>query len=141
MKINEFEELTNFISDEYLKMADTYNINRPSNEFIKFVEDVLEKYSKLYDKPLYKLEKYKVKIMFIIKKQELDLEKALATMPHGKIWKFFHKDLWKKMLYQNPDLEKSSKSKEDKKKTKSSSACTAVVVKSFSAPQYYEEEQ
>lgn len=141
MKINEFEELTNFISDEYLKMADTYNINRPSNEFIKFVEDVLEKYSKLYDKPLYKLEKYKVKIMFIIKKQELDLEKALATMPHGKIWKFFHKDLWKKMLYQNPDLEKSSKSKEDKEKTKSSSACTAVVVKSFSAPQYYEEEQ
>lgn len=139
MKINSFEELTQFISDEYLKMSDTYNVTKPSDKFIEFVENTLIKYTKLYDKPLHKLQKKQVKNMYYIEMKELELEKAIATMPHGKIWQFFHKELWKKIKYRNKDFRKEEQMKKEEKPV-SATTSLAVVVKPVSPPTIVEEE-
>ena len=139
MKINKFEELTQFVSDEYLKMIDTYNVNKPSDKFIQFIEDTLTKYTKLYDKPLYRLQKKEVKNMYYLEKKELELEKAMATMPHGRIWKFFHKELWEKMKYRNEEL-KEEEQIEKEEKQEPTTTLPAIVVKPVSQPVIYEEE-
>ena len=64
MKINKFEDLTQFMSDEWLKMSETYGVQTPSKKILKFVEDNLIRYTKLYDRPLHKLLKLKVKNMY-----------------------------------------------------------------------------
>lgn len=139
MKINKFEELTQFVSDEYLKMIDTYNVNKPSDKFIHFIEDTLTKYTKLYDKPLYRLQKKEVKNMYYLEKKELELEKAMATMPHGRIWKFFHKELWEKMKYRNPEFKEETKQDEEKEQSVTTTL-PAIVVKPVSPSTIVEEE-
>ncbi len=138
MKISKFEELTQFVSDEYTKMTETYNVQRPSEKFMHFIEETLVKYAKLYDKPLYKLQKKEVKNMYFLEKQELEIEKAINTMPHGRIWKFFHGELWKKMTYRVEELkqqeEKEKSKKQEKRKTNSNSSVPAVVIKPVSSP-------
>ena len=120
-------------------MIDTYNVNKPSDKFIHFIEDTLTKYTKLYDKPLYRLQKKEVKNMFYLEKKELELEKAIATMPHGKIWRFFHKELWEKMQYRNPEFKEEEPIKEEKK-NEEVPILPAVVVKPVSQPVIYEED-
>ena len=108
MKIEEFEELTSFMSNEFYKMTESYGVTKPSEHFTKFIENTLIKYSQLYDKPLYKVQKADVKLIYKRKMLENKIENAIFTMPHGWIWKFFHWELWKKV--------KERLSKEDKPK-------------------------
>lgn len=133
MKINSFEELTAFVSTEYGKMIDSYGIQQPSEHFLKYIEDTLKKYTELYDYPLYKLQKRMVKNMYYIEKRALKVEKALLTMPHGRIWQYFHKDLWRQMKYKDQSIDKHE---EDKKvpTNKVDKSVTAVVVKKVSTP-------
>lgn len=86
MKIEEYEDLTQFIYNEFDKMTSTYGRIKPSDDFIKFNEQTLMKYTKLYDKPLMRKQK-----------REIALMEAIDTMPHGWIWKLFHYDLWQKI--------------------------------------------
>lgn len=85
MEIHNFSDLTQFVYDEYLKITENFGVQNPSTDMIDFTERTLKKYVKLYDKPLYKAAK-----------RELKIQEAIDTMPHGKVWKFFHSDLWKK---------------------------------------------
>lgn len=116
MKIEEFEELTAFMANEFYKMTDTYGVKKPSEHFIKFTEDTLIKYSQLYDKPLFKLQKANVKLLYKQKMLENKIENAIFTMPHGWIWKFFHYELWKKVKERLPQEDKSKKKTKDEKK-------------------------
>ena len=86
MFINDFSDLTNFFNEEFTKRIETYNGVQPSAEFLKETEDELRKYGRLYYIPLYKRAK-----------RDLKVQIAIDTMPHGRIWKFFHKKLWLRM--------------------------------------------
>ncbi len=83
MIINDFKELTDFIYSEIDKRNELLGIAKPSDKFLKSTENELHKYAKLYYKPLLQSAKFQVK-----------LQRALDTMPHGRIWRFFHKRLW-----------------------------------------------
>lgn len=97
MEIKDFKELTTFVYDEFQKMSDAYGLVNPSTGFIRFSEKTLERYMKLYDKPLYKKARYEIKRLSRQVRQDYIFNKALETMPHGKVWKFFHPKLWDKI--------------------------------------------
>lgn len=84
MEIHDFSDLSQFVYDEYLKITENFGVQNPSIEMIEFTEKTLKKYVKLYDKPLFR-----------VAKRELKIQEAIDTMPHGKLWKFFHSNLWK----------------------------------------------
>ena len=109
MKIRNYSELTDFIYDEYSKMSENFGMQQPSSSFLKFNEATLQKYIKLYDKPLYKKAK-----------RDLKLQEAFDTMPHGAIWKFFHADLWARMQYTMAQ-EKKQLQRDDEESTQSTS--------------------
>lgn len=98
MQINDYQDLTSFVGQEYEKMQDSFNVVTPSKSFIKTLEANCLKYYKLYDKPFYQREK-----------MELKIEQAIYTMPHGKVWQFFHKRLWVKVQERLADMEKAEK--------------------------------
>lgn len=98
MQINDYQDLTSFVGQEYEKMQDSFNVVTPSKTFIKTLEANCLKYYKLYDKPFFKREK-----------MELKIEEAIYTMPHGKIWQFFHKRLWLKVQERLAEMEKAEK--------------------------------
>lgn len=77
--IQDFSELTDFIQNEYAKISENFGIKQASEAMINFTERALKKYFNLYNKPLYRFAK-----------RELKLQEAIDTMPHGKLWKFFH---------------------------------------------------
>ena len=83
MNIKDFRELTSFIDEELEKMTESTGIKSPSTKFIEYRETTILKYVGLYDKFLFEKEKRNVRI-----------QKAIDTMPHGWLWKFFHKSLW-----------------------------------------------
>lgn len=103
MQITDFNELTNFLYDEYLKISENFGVQKASDHFIGSVEKTLLKYMKLYNKPLYRSAK-----------RELEIQEAIDTMPHGWWWKLFHSRLWKVVEYrlsldkQEPVLEPQS---------------------------------
>ena len=97
MEIKDFESLVSFIINTYQKTSLTFGVKNPSGNFISYVEDTLQKYIVLYNKPLYFLEKQKVKLLIVEAKEKYVLDKAIATMPHGKLWRFFHPALWQKI--------------------------------------------
>lgn len=80
--IQDFSELTDFIQNEYEKISENFGIKQASESMIDFTEKALKKYFNLYNKPLYRAAK-----------RELKLQEAIDTMPHGKVWLFFHRDL------------------------------------------------
>lgn len=86
MEIKDYSDLTDFISNENIKTQENFGVKKASNKMMKFMEDNLIKYVKLYDKPLYKREKRKIAY-----------DEAVDTIPHGFIWKFFHTTLWRKI--------------------------------------------
>lgn len=100
MKIKEFSELTQFIYDEYSKMSENFGTQQPSESFIKYTEKTLEKYTKVYDKPLFKQTK-----------RDAELMEALNTRPHNWIWKLFHNRLWAKIK----EIEKQEKIDKERK--------------------------
>ena len=83
MIIKDFKELTDFIYSEVDKRNEYFGTTSPSKNFLKSTENELHKYAKLYYKPLLQSAKFNVK-----------LQRALDTMPHGRVWRFFHKRLW-----------------------------------------------
>ena len=84
--IQDFSELTDFIQNEYVKLSEEFGIKKASDSMLSFIEKALKKYFVLYDKPLYRMAK-----------RELKLKEAIDTMPHGKLWKFFHSGLQAKI--------------------------------------------
>lgn len=86
LKINNVSDLTDFIYSESSKMTTKLRAKHSSAKFVEFTERTIEKYIKLFDKPLYRKTK-----------RELRLQEAIDTMPHGFLWKLFHWDLWVKI--------------------------------------------
>lgn len=83
MKIDEYTDLSDFISNEQIKMQENLGAKQSSAKMLHFTEESLIKYAKLYDKPIYRREARRIKLM-----------EAIDTMPHGFIWRFFHPSLW-----------------------------------------------
>lgn len=136
MEIKDYSDLTNFMSDENLKMQETYGAKKVSTKMLEFSEDNLIKYAKLYDRPLYK--RAKRKIIF---------EEALDTIPHGFVWKIFHTSLWRKIKpYQQEFLEQTKKTKKPPRMAEAESRAKELktlypeVVKNVSVPQISEED-
>ena len=125
MKITEFEELTDFLYGEYDKMSESYGIKKPSKILIEGTEKTLLKYAKLYNKPLYRKAK-----------RSLALQEAFDTMPHGFFWKFFHVNLWKRMLYLDESLKKKDV-KQDKIKNIKSETLPVEIVKNVFPPEEF----
>lgn len=131
MEIKDYSDLTQFVGDEFSKMQDNFGVNKPSNEFIKYNEKTLMKYVALYDKPLYKNEK-----------RDLALKEAIATMPHGWLWKLFHPTLWAKIKELQGIEKKKEPTKEKKEKNHPPETTVPMVVPSVSQyPEVLEENQ
>lgn len=101
MDIKNYSDLTDFISNENLKTQENFGAKKASNKMMKFMEENLIKYVKLYDKPLYRREKRKIAF-----------DEAIDTIPHGLVWKFLHSSLWRKIKpFQQEFLEQTKKIK------------------------------
>ncbi len=127
MKIEEYEDLTQFIYNEFDKMTATYGAIKPSNEFIKFNEQTLMKYTKLYDKPLMRKQK-----------REIALMEALDTMPHGWFWKILHWDLWQKIKKITKDDLHNKIEEKSKNETTVTETLMPTVAKQTTYPEIYE---
>ena len=123
MQFNDFSELTSFIYLEYEKLKDNFDIKHSSQKFVKFVEDTLQKYISLYDKPLY-----------IKAKRDLSVQIAIDTMPHGFVWKIFHPTLWG-LVKERLKIKKKKKSKPKRKKSEAKTVLYPEIVKAFDVPQ------
>ena len=126
MEIKDFSELTTFIQDECLKLQENFNIRNLSDKIIPYTEKTILRYVKLYDKILFKQEKRK-----------LVLQRAIDTMPHGFLWKFFHADLW----YQIQEIEKAKNSDEPQiKSAQSVQVFTPAIIDPMAEPPILDEE-
>ena len=131
MEIKNYSDLTDFISNENLKTQENFGAKKASNKMMKFMEDNLIKYIKLYDKPLYRREKRKIAF-----------DEAVDTIPHGFVWKFFHSSLWRKIkscqqefLAQTNKIKKSEKNTEAERRAKEEpKTLFPEIVKSVSQP-------
>lgn len=131
MEIHDYSDLTQFVGDEFCKMQDNFGVNKPSTEFIKYNEKTLMKYVALYDKPLYKNEK-----------RDLALKEAIATMPHGWLWKLFHPTLWAKIKeLQGIEKRKELKEKKEEKTSVPETIVPMVVPDISQYPEVVEENQ
>lgn len=124
MKIEEYEDLTQFIYNEFDKMTATYGTIKPSNEFIKFNEQTLMRYTKLYDKPLMRKQK-----------REIALMEALDTMPHNWFWKILHWDLWQKIKKITKDDSKTKIEEKTENKNTVTETLMPTVVKQTTYPE------
>lgn len=115
MEIKNFSDLSDFIYNEYSKIFENFGVMQASEKMVNFAEKSLIKYTKLYDKPLYKKAK-----------RELVIQEAIDTMPHSFFWKIFHYDLWQKIK----SIYKSSKDDASIQ----SQTLFPDVVKQFSVP-------
>ena len=120
MEINNFSDLSDFIYNEYSKIYENFGVMQASEKMINFAEKSLIKYTKLYDKPLYKKAK-----------RELIIQEAIDTMPHGFFWKMFHYDLWQKI---------KSVSKEKDDTSTQTQTFFPEIVKSISVPSRVDED-
>ena len=130
MNINEFSDLSDFTLGEVEKIGDFVDGVGPSKKLIKYMNNQIMKYAKLYSKPLLKTEKQKIKIL-----------EAIDTMPHGFLWKFFHYDLWKKVKLELESQGMFDKYEEEKKQEPEKQVYYPVIVKESSVPEIYEEDE
>ena len=128
MEIRDYKDLTEFIADEQIKFQENFGATKVSSKMLKFTEDNLMKYVKLYDRPLYRREK-----------RQLALQEAIDTMPHGFFWKIFHWSLWQKI--KALQIAEKQKSKAIKKKKDKPSVQFPEVVKPVSPPQEFDESE
>ena len=137
MEIKDYSDLTNFMSDENLKMQETYEEKKVSQKMLDFSEDNLIKYEKLYDKQLYR--KAKRKIIF---------KKELNKMQNSIVWKIFHTSLWRKIKpYQQEFLQQTKKTKKPLRMAEAESRAKEElktlypeIVKNVSVPQISEDD-
>lgn len=131
MEIKDYSDLTDFISNENIKTQENFGAKKASNKMMKFMEDNLIKYVKLYDKPLYKREKRKIAY-----------DEAVDTIPHSFIWKIFHSTLWRKIKpiqdefkFQEKNVKKPSRMMESEKQAEQEpQTLYPEIVKTVSPP-------
>lgn len=128
MEIRDYKDLTEFIADEQIKFQENFGATKVSSKMLKFTEDNLMKYVKLYDRPLYRREK-----------RQLALQEAIDTMPHGFFWKIFHWSLWQKI--KALQIAEKQKGKVIKKKKDKPSVQFPEIVKPVSPPQEFDESE
>lgn len=116
MKIEDFTDLLDTMRGEYVKMSEDLGVKLAPESLILFTSKTLLKYLKLYDVPLYEQEKRKVK-----------LDIAIKTMPHGFIWKFFHRKLYRIMKKMGIFDKKKEDPKEDKQQSNESSMAMTKI--------------
>lgn len=127
MEINEFGDLSDFVVNEIDKTSEVTEAIQPSKNLIKYMNNQIEKYAKLYSKPLFKAEKIKLKISH-----------AINTMPHSFLWKLFHWDLWLKV---KAELNKKEPQKvQQMRKEEPQQVYYPVLVKEHSVPEVVEED-
>lgn len=137
MEIRDYSDLTDFISNENIKTQENFGAKKASNKMMKFMEDNLIKYVKLYDKPLYRREKRKI-----------DFDEAVDTIPHGIVWKIFHSSLWRKIKpYQQEFIERTKKIKKSSRMVEAEKCAKEEqktlfpeVIKPVSPPNEFNEE-
>lgn len=94
---NEFQNLTEFLHGEFSKMNMTYGIQTPPKGYLDGIANsLLKRY-----RDVNALERKKLKF-------NIKVEWARYTMPHGFIWRLFHRRLWLKVKEQmdNPQEER-----------------------------------
>ena len=104
MNISNYEDLTNFLYGEIDKRNEFLGVATPSKSFLSSTENELHRYAKLYYKPL-----------FARAKRQVKLQKAIDTMPHGKVWQFFHAKRWAQ-IQEMLAVEKAEKKKVQEQK-------------------------
>ena len=83
---NSFQELTSFLHEEFGKIFETYGVRELPKKYLSALTgSILKRYSYINGLEFKKV-KYNVKV-----------EWAKFTMPHGFLWKMFHKKLWSKV--------------------------------------------
>lgn len=131
MNINEFSDLSDFTLGEVEKIGDFVDGVGPSKKLIKYMNNQIMKYAKLYSKPLLKTEKQKIKIL-----------EAIDTMPHGFLWKLFHTRLWKQVKAELKAQGMINKYEEEKKESQpEKQVFYPVIVQESSVPEIYEEDE
>lgn len=95
---NEYKELTGFLHGEFEKIFLTYGVQAPPKGYLDSLSNsLLRRY-----KDVNGLERKKLKF-------NIKVEWARYTMPHGFLWKLFHKRLWQKVKEQlNTPVEETS---------------------------------
>lgn len=126
MEINEFSDLSDFVVNEVDKASEVTGAAQPSKKLIKYMNNQIHKYAKLYSKPLYKAEKERIKLW-----------RAINTMPHGFLWKMFHRDLWLKI---QAELKKQEPQENQQKREEPQQVYYPVLVKEHSVPEVVEED-
>lgn len=119
LNINNVSDLTDFIYSESNKMTVKLRAKHSSAQFVEFTEKTIEKYIKLFDKPLY-----------LKMKRELKLQEAIDTMPHGWLWKLFHWELWCKMKTLDADLQPQKPVKQESPREPETISLVPEVIKS-----------
>lgn len=127
MEINEFSDLSDFVVNEVDKASEVTGAAQPSKKLIKYMNNQIHKYAKLYSKPLYKAEKERIKLW-----------RAINTMPHSFLWKMFHRDLWLKI---QAELKKQEPKENQQIEEKPQQVYYPVLVKEHSVPEVVEEEE
>lgn len=119
LKINNVSDLTDFIYSESSKMTTKLRAKHSSAKFVEFTERTIEKYIKLFDKPLYRQTK-----------RELKLQEAINTMPHGLLWKLFHWDLWVKIKNLEKNINPKPQAKAEPQAEPGTTCLVPEVIKS-----------
>lgn len=132
MKINTVSDLTDFIYKETDKMTIRLRAKHTSGKFVEFTERTLEKYVKLYDKPLFRKAK-----------RELALQEAIETYKWKSFWwRIFHADLWQRI--QDLGLNKSNTQEEkeefEPEPAEAPQSLVPEIIKPISVPELLEDE-
>lgn len=99
----DFSSLTQFVHDEHSKIVQVYGLKSMPTKDIKIITKAVSKKFARYNMLDKKEDKLRIKINY-----------AIFTMPHGLLWKFFHKKLWKYVQRElNKEKEQSIEDKEE----------------------------
>lgn len=129
MDIQDYSDLTDFVSAESNKSEDLTVQCFCNGELRKFLNDSLIKYTKLYSNHLFAREKRKV-----------NFEIAVETQPHGFIWKIFHWDLWKRVKEYNKLREEQKEKEQEKPKNEPvKEVLVPTIVRDRAEPPYFKE--
>lgn len=103
MEFESFKDLSSFVYEENDKLTESFGLLITPKKTVKFMEKSLKKYTKLYDKPLFKKAK-----------RELYLREVLDTLKYESLfWRFFHPKQWKIIQKMLSEVETSYEEKEE----------------------------
>ena len=116
-EIEDISDLTEFLSQEYEKLSDTFGIKQVPEKHIHYIENLIKKSVKLFRKPII------TKI-----KDEIRLQRAIDTMPHGWLWRQFNPKLWYKIQLSLKNCEQDTNVKPEPDKTQGRSIITPAII-------------